>query len=1057
MTVSLPVFIAALVAAAVVSGAAVGALWRRMRPAALSESEAAKRVAAAEQRLAHLTELASDWVWEMDAAQRFTYFSHQCRDDAGARSRVLIGRKMTDLVDLSEPAVQQHLTDVAAHRPFRNFQYRTTDRHGKLCYVRVSGTPVFDGDGTFLGYRGIGSNVTAEVQAETQAAEAQRRLIDAIESLSVAFLLCDGEDRLVACNSRYRQWFFPGFEDTLRPGMSFVDLLRHGQAAQPGLNNRNWGPRWQARRLARRKELGKPFEVELLDGRILLAVERRTAGGGIVSIYTDITEIKAHEKEIASKSAALEATFDNMSEGITMVDRDLTVVGFNRRFAEMFSFPPDALTVGMSYEVLLRLHADRGNFGPGDPEEQVRARLERARRGGRQVFVIELPDGRIVQMRRKPMPDGGFTNTYTDITDIKRHERELAEKSATLTATFDNMSEGVTMIGPDLKLVSYNARFATMFEFPSGWLEIGMPYEAILRFNAESGVYGTVDVDKEVRARIERARRGEAFVTEVQPRPGQIIQLRRTPLPAGGFINTYTDITDIKRRERELADKSALFEAVLDNMDEGVAMIDRELNLLAFNQRYVDLLDLPRDRMRPGVNIGEVYRIMAERGEFGPGDPDAQVAQRIARTQRFEPYTVERSRGDGVALEIRSNPIPGCGAVIVLGDVTNRRRAEQALRTSEERYALAQRAANEGLWDWDIAGGAVYVSPRIKTILNLTDADVDRFKHGWSDYVHPDDVVRYRAAIVAHLKGETDHLSCEYRVRTADGSYRWVRDRGLALRGEGGRAYRMAGSVGDITAEVEAAQALRHAKDVAETANRTKSEFLANMSHELRTPLNAIIGFAEMMEMEVFGDLGNDHYREYIGDIHHSGQHLLNLINDILDVSKVEAGKIELRESDIDVAEVIAGCVRLVAERAATGEVAIELDVPRDLPALYADEHRVKQILLNLLSNAVKFTPPKGIVTVRARADRMQGFAVEVVDTGIGIAAKDIPRAFEPFVQIDSALNRKAEGTGLGLPLSRALMALHGGSLDLISEAGKGTNVRVAFPAVRIVKRRQAG
>ncbi|MGE5147721.1 MAG: sensor histidine kinase, partial [Candidatus Eiseniibacteriota bacterium] len=225
---------------------------------------------------------------------------------------------------------------------------------------------------------------------------------------------------------------------------------------------------------------------------------------------------------------------------------------------------------------------------------------------------------------------------------------------------------------------------------------------------------------------------------------------------------------------------------------------------------------------------------------------------------------------------------------------------------------------------------------------------------------------------------------------------------------------------------------------------------------ELRTPLNAIIGFAEMMEMEVFGDLGNDHYREYISDIHHSGQHLLNLINDILDVSKVEAGKIELRESDIDVADVIASCVRLMTERAATGQVSIELDVPRDLPALYADEHRVKQILLNLLSNGVKFTPPSGTVTVRVRADRMQGFAIEVIDTGIGIAAKDIPRAFEPFVQIDSALNRKAEGTGLGLPLSRALMNLHGGTLDLISEAGKGTNVRIAFPAVRIVQRRRA-
>jgi PAS domain S-box-containing protein len=1052
----LPVFLAAVAAAAAIFGVAGVVASRRMRPPRLAEGEAATRLAVTEQRLADLTELTSEWVWETDASLRFTYFSHDGRDHAGAKSRVLVGRRIAELVDQNEPSVRRHLADLAARVAFKNFQYRATDRQGNVCHVRVSGTPLFDADGTFLGYRGISSDATAEVEAERLAAEARGRLTDAIENISAGFLLCDADDRMVACNSRYRRWFFPGFEETLRPGMSFADILRHAQAVHPGLNEKNWGPQWQEKRLARRRDLGRPFEVRLHDGRILLAVERGTEGGGIVSTYTDITELKAHEREIASKSTALEATFDNMSEGITMIDRDLVVVGFNRRFVEMFSFPADSLKIGMPYEALLRVHTEVGNFGPGDADEQVRARLERAKRGGRQVYVIELPDGRIVQMRRKPMPDGGFINTYTDVTDIKRHERELAEKSATLTATFDNMSEGVTMIGADLNLVSYNARFATMFNFPPGFLKVGMAYEALLRFNAESGIYGNVDVEADVRRRIERARRGDALIAEVEPRPGQIVQLRRTMLPGGAFINTYTDITDTKRRERELAGKSALFEAVLDNMGEGVAMIDRELNLLAFNQRYVDLLNLPRDRMRPGIGIGEVYRFIAEHGDFGPGDIEAQVEERIARTLRFEPYTVERTRGDGMTLEIRSNPIPGGGAVITLSDITKRKRAEQALRASEERYALAQRGSNEGLWDWDIKLDKIYVSPRVKPILDLTDADVASFKRGWFDYVHPEDIARYRAAIIAHLKGQTDHYSCEYRVRTAEGAYRWVRDRGLALREADGRAYRMAGSVGDITAEVEAVQALRHAKDVAETASRTKSEFLANMSHELRTPLNAIIGFAEMMKLEVFGSLGNDHYREYIADIHHSGQHLLKLINDILDVSKVEAGKIELHESEIDVAEVVAACIRLVNERAATGAVTILVDLPRDLPALYADEHRVKQILLNLLSNAVKFTPPKGTVTVRARADRMQGFAVEVVDTGIGIAAKDVPRAFEPFVQIDSALNRKAEGTGLGLPLSRALMALHGGSLDLISEPGKGTNVRVAFPVVRIIQRRRA-
>src|SRR5690606_10688832 len=157
----------------------------------------------------------------------------------------------------------------------------------------------------FLGYRGISSDVTAEVQAEMQAAEAQGRLTDAIENISAGFLLCDAQDRLVACNSRYREWFFPGSEETLRPGMTFGEILRHAHSVYPGLNEKNWGPRWEELRLARRRALGEPFELHMLDNRILLAVERGTADGGVVSTYTDITEVKAHEKEIASKSAAL--------------------------------------------------------------------------------------------------------------------------------------------------------------------------------------------------------------------------------------------------------------------------------------------------------------------------------------------------------------------------------------------------------------------------------------------------------------------------------------------------------------------------------------------------------------------------------------------------------------------------------------------------------------------------------------------------------------------------------------------------------------------------------
>jgi signal transduction histidine kinase len=252
--------------------------------------------------------------------------------------------------------------------------------------------------------------------------------------------------------------------------------------------------------------------------------------------------------------------------------------------------------------------------------------------------------------------------------------------------------------------------------------------------------------------------------------------------------------------------------------------------------------------------------------------------------------------------------------------------------------------------------------------------------------------------------------------------------------------------------EREAAyESLRLAKEAAEAVSHAKSGFLAMVSHELRTPLNAIIGFSEMMQREILGPLANQKYQTYVGDIHESGMHLLHIIDDILDLSKAEAGKLELHDEVFDLRDTIRSVRQLIGTRIGDGGLSASVELPADLPRLRADERKTKQVLLNLVINAVKFTPRGGHIKIAGRFDPETGVIVTVSDTGIGIAPGDLVRVLEPFEQVGSPFIRSRQGTGLGLPLVKAIMERHGGSIAVTSEVGVGTQVSVTFPPRRAV------
>jgi signal transduction histidine kinase len=300
------------------------------------------------------------------------------------------------------------------------------------------------------------------------------------------------------------------------------------------------------------------------------------------------------------------------------------------------------------------------------------------------------------------------------------------------------------------------------------------------------------------------------------------------------------------------------------------------------------------------------------------------------------------------------------------------------------------------------------------------------------------------------LAGEETISHYEFRLTRRDGSTVWV-DTRAALANWNGKPASLSW-MSDISDRKKIEDELIRSKETAELANRAKTEFLANMSHELRTPLNAIIGFAEVIKDEMFGPNAMTRYSGYAQDIHSSGMHLLTLINDILDLAKLEAGKLDLHEEDVSLPELVGECLTIIRSRAQKSGVELVTMMDFGVSALHCDARAVKQVLLNFLSNAVKFTPEGGSVITRVERVR-DGIAISVSDNGIGMTPEQIEVAMSPFGQIDSKVARQHKGTGLGLPISKQLVELHGGTLSVESTEGEGTTMTATFPQVRVVSK----
>ena len=405
-----------------------------------------------------------------------------------------------------------------------------------------------------------------------------------------------------------------------------------------------------------------------------------------------------------------------------------------------------------------------------------------------------------------------------------------------------------------------------------------------------------------------------------------------------------------------------------------------------------------------------------------------------------------------LAVHVTPTPSPPGGSprfCTVVRVITEERRALQALAASEERLMYALLATNEGIWDWNLETGYLFTSPQVSEQLGYSVVEVTHSFEFWNQISHPDDVPEVMRMLNEHFAGKTESFDGEYRFRHKDGHYVWFHGRGKVVkRDKDGKPLRMVGAHEDITRRKLEQEELRRAKEAAQAASEAKSAFLANVSHEIRTPLTSILGYLDLVQEEGIGTARHD---EFVGIIRRNGKHLLTLINGLLDLAKIESGKVEVQRGPCRLSELIGEVTTVIHPRALAKRILFSIDMISPSPVVGIDAMRVRQVLLNLQDNAVKFTPAGGAVTLRvSQSANGEQVRFEVKDTGIGISGEQMARLFQPFVQADESTTRQYGGTGLGLAISRRLAVAMCGDVSVQSEPGQGATFMLWIPVEAI-------